>query len=324
MKKNYLQHMGYLLLSLLLFIGCTKDLKQVNIDDGITDRQNNKNECALVSVASEFGTQANTYNRRGLLGQITSSYIDGYFKMEYNGFGRLIKSRYYSEGALVNTIVFTYQYDRIVKETWYDVDTKVKDDEVFYTYNRSGKITTSTSTLGDYNTVYKYTPDGDNVLEYDLYFGGIINYTTQFTYLRPHHKDPMLATPGISYGFPFINGGTSGSNWYSTSEKDISYDENGMNPEVVTDQDPAKTTVKVNQHNYVTAADFFDKLTQEYTHFKFGYENCGDADGGDVKSSENKRIVPTNKINPLALLRLGSAKSIKEQLKELRGRSLLR
>ena len=324
MKKNYLQHMGYLLLSLLLFIGCTKDLKQVNIDDGITDRQNNKNECALVSVTSEFGTQAYTYNQRGLLDQTDISSYDGYFKMEYNALGRLIKSRYYSEGALVNTIVFGYQYDHVVKETWYDVDTQVKDDEIFYTYNRKGKVSKSKSTINDYSTVYKYTPDGSNVLEYDLYFGGIINYTQQFTFLPAHHKDPFLAAPGLSTGFPFINGGTSESKWYSTSEKDISYDEKGMNPEVTLDQDPAKTIVKFNQHDYVTATDFFDNLTQEYSHFRFVYENCGNDEGDDVNSSPKKRIVPTNKINPLALLRPGSAKSIKEQLKELRGRLLLR
>lgn len=183
---------------------------------------------------------------------------------------------------------FLYQYDRVVKETWYDIDTQVKDDEIYYTYNRNGKVNKSKSTIGDYSTVYKYTPDGNNVAEYDLYFGGIINYTQQFTFLPPHHKDAFLATPGLSTGFPFINGGTSENKWYSTSEKDISYDEKGMNPEVTLDQDPVKSIIKFNQHNYVTATDFFDNLSQEYSHFRFVYENCGNVDGDNMNSKKSE------------------------------------
>lgn len=323
MKRNYFQSLGYLVLSVIFFIGCKKEPIEMNMEN-FKNCYNNKNECRLLSVTSEFGDQTYTYNRWGLLDQTTISSYAGYFKMEYNAFGRLIKSRYYSEGALVNTIVFGYQYDRVVKETWYDVNTQVKVDEIFYTYNRNGKLSKSKSSIGDYSSVYKYTPDGENVAEYDLYFGGIINYTQQFTFLPPHHKDPFLATPGLSTGFPFINAGTFESKWYSTSEKDISYDENGMNPEVTMDQDPAKTTIKFNGHNYVTATDFFDNIAQEYAHFKFIYENCGNDNGDPTNSSQNRLAAPLIKVNPLALLRLGSVKSIKVQLKEIRAHSFLR
>ncbi len=321
MTRNFLQYLGYLLLSLLFLIGCKKESKEVNIEN-ITNWLNNKDECRLLSASSEFGEQTFTYNRRRLLDQTNISSYDGYFKMEYNELGRLIKSRYYSEGVLVNTIVFAYQYNRVVKETWYVVDTQVKDDEIFYTYNRSGNVIKSESTIGDYSTVYKYTPDGNNVAEFDLYFGGIINYTQQFTFISPHHKDPFLATPGLNTGFPFINGGTFESKWYSTSEKDISYDENGMNPAVTLDQDAAKSIIKFNQHNYVTATDFFDNLTQEYSHFKFVYENCGNVDGDNISSLQQQPTISTKKTIRLELLRLGSAKSIKEQLKELRNQIL--
>ena len=323
MKTNHFKQLGYLLLSLIFFISCNKESKELSIDN-LANCQNNKNECRLLSVTSEFGDQTYTYNRKGLVDQTNIDSYDGYFKMEYNALGRLIKSRYYSGGELVNTIVFGYQYDRVVKETWYDGNTKIKSDEIFYTYNWRGNLTKAKSIIGDYNSVYKYSPDGNNVVQYDLYFGGIINYTQLLTYLAPHHKNPFLATPGISNGFPFINGGISDSKWYSTSEKDIAYDGNGMNPEVVIDQDPARSIVKFNGHNYVTATDYFDNVSQEYSHFKFMYGNCGNDNGDNTNSSKSQLGVPSTRINPLSLLRLGSAKSIKDQLKEIRSHSLSR
>ena len=316
MKRNFLQHLGYLLFVLIIYTGCKKESEEINWQNHHND------DCRLLSATSEFGEQTYTYNRRGLLDQTNISNYDGYFKMEYNTEGRLIKSRYYSEDTLTNTIVFTYQHNRVVKETWYHVNTQVKDDEIFYTYNGNGKLGGSKSVIGDYNTVYKYTPDGDNVAQFDLYFGGKISYTQQFTFLAPHHKDPFLATPGLNTGFPFINGGTSQSKWYSVAEKDISYDENGLNPEVILDQDPAKSILRFNGHNYVTAIDFFDNLTQEYAHFRFVYENCGDVDGDKINSLQKQPTVSFRKTIRLELLRLGLAKSIKEQLKDLRNHSL--
>jgi hypothetical protein len=35
---------------------------------------------------------------------------------------------------------------------------------------------------------------------------------------------------GVDYNFTTVNGWVDNNNWYSTSEKDISYDENGKNP----------------------------------------------------------------------------------------------
>ena len=297
--------MSFFLLSLLVCIGCQK----------IKDHED---ACRLVSQTSEFGDQTYTYNQWGLLDQYNLSNYDGYFKMEYNASGRLVKSRYYSEGALVNTIFFYYQTDRVVQETWYDGDTQTKTDEIFYTFNSDGMVSTSQSLIQDYNTIYKYTPDGSNVATWSLYSGGILGYTQQFTFIPPHHKDPFLATPGLDYGFPFINGGTTQSKWYSTSEKDISYDENGMNPQVVLDQDPYKSIIQSNRHNYVTVTDFFDNLTQEYVHFRFEYENCGNDVGDNTNSSQKSSVINSGKISPLHLLKMGSAKTIKEQLKELR------
>lgn len=311
-----------LFVSILLIAGCRKETKIANPEADVqsfTAREDNDG-CRLVGDTSEFADLAYTYNQRGLVDEYSLSYYDGFFKMEYNERGQLVKSRFYSGGALVNTIVFFYQDDRVVKETWYDGATQTKTDEVFYTFNRNGKVSKSQSFIQDYMSFYKYTPDGDDVSEWDFFVGGFLSYTQQYTFLAPHHKAPDSATPGLQYDFTGPNGRLTEDSWYSTSEKDVSYDAEGNNPEVILDQDPGKTIVQFNKHNYITFADFFDKLTQSYVHFKFDYAGCGGGsyNSGNAAWALKPHPVNTNKATVMRFARLGSSKSIKEQLKEFR------
>ncbi len=322
MKKNYLKIFGSLAVTILLIAGCQKENKELN---AVTNEEGNatsgfhRDECRLVSNISEFAELTYTYNQIGLVDQENLSYFEnGKLKMEYDAKGRLVKSRLYSGDVLLNTIIFFYVGDRVVKETWYDGDTQVKVDEVFYSYNSDGKVWRSQSFIGDYTSFYNYTADGGSVDGWKFYVGGKLNYAQEYTYLPPHHKDPSSARPGLDYDFISPNGRVSQSRWYSTSEKDISYDENGENPVVLLDQDPSKSVVTFSRHNYVTGTDFFDNLSQTWVHFRFAYENCGGDDGIDIAKSTQKLPFANNKISPLRFLKIGSTKSMKEQLRELR------
>ena len=316
MKKNVLKILGTLFIATLFFTSCKKETKEINYDFGF-----HQDGCRLLSSSSEFGNYTYTYNQKGLLDEYIVPYYEGSFKMEYNSRGQIIKSRLYAGGVLVNTIIFFYHDDHVVKETWYDGDTQTKVDEVFYTYNRNGKASQSKSYIQDYSSAYTYTPDG-NISEWDLYISGNISYTQQFTFLPPHHKDPYLAVPGLVYDFTAINGWFVANKWFSTSEKDISYDENGMNPVVLLDQDPDKTIVQFNKHNYLTESDYFDNITQTYVHFMFDYENCGSDDGDKTSSTSKSQGVSNGKMTLGKFLRIGSSKPIKDQLKEFRMQNL--
>ena len=331
MKMKYLKLLSFLFMTILLVAGCQKQIKDqpasiLKSEDELQSRGSHgddREECRLLSNISEFGEQTYTYNQRGLVAQENFDFFpDGNLKMEYNAKGRLAKSRIYSGDVLLNTIVFFYQDDRVVKETWYDGDTDVKTDEVFYYYNRNGKVWKSRSIIGDYSSFYHYTPDGGSVDGWKFYVGGKLNYEQVFTYLPPHHKMPLRARPGIKYDFISSNGWWGSGRWWSTSEKDISYDENGENPVVFVDQDPTRTIVETNCNNYPTITNFFDVLTQDYIHFKFTYENC--CDGKEQKPATAQKSLPlTNRqINPIQFLRFGSAKSVKEQIRELRQQHL--
>ena len=325
MKQSLVKILGFLVLSIFVVPGCQKDIKEsqpVVHEDNVQARAGHdwdREKCRLVSSISEFGEQTYTYNQRGMVAQENVDFFpDGKIVMEYSFKGRLKKSRVYSGDVILWTIVFFYWGDRLVKETWYDGDTETKTDEVFHFYNRLGRVWKSQSFMGDYVSLYDYTPDGGSVDGWKFFIGGKLNYEQVFTYLPPHQKMPDLARPGLVYDFISPNGWWGQGRWYSTSEKDISYDENGENPVVLLDQDPTKTIREANCRNYVTVSDFYDVLTQEYVHFRFTYENC--CDGSGSKPSAGQEILPAKDhwFNPIKLLRSRPGKSIKEKMKVLR------
>jgi hypothetical protein len=241
----------------------------------------------------------------------------GYFKQEYDETGRLTKSRLYSGSTLIYTIVFFYERKNVVKEIWYNGDTKEKGDEVFYTHDPKGLILTTRSFILDYHVINKFTSTG-NLSEWTLYSGGQPVVTGQYTYLN-HYKNSDRAIPGLEYGFPFANGAYNQNKWYSTSEDIILYDEKG-NPFPDADQDPNKTIAEVGHQNYVTASDFYDVLNQQWIHFRFTYDNCGSTN--DLTEASSSKLSPLNIDRRKSILQKllvhRSAKYIKEQIKELR------
>jgi hypothetical protein len=319
MRKNLIITGCIFLFALLFFPGCQKQAKENTFSENASDEYSRvhhgikREGCRLISTKSEFGEETYTYNRKGLLDQWFTSFYGGYFKQEYDRGDRLIKSKLYVDGTVANTVNFLYSKDKVVKETWYLGETTEKTDEITYQYNWAGKIKKAVSILGDYTIDFTYTREG-NLLTGLMSLGGLPYYSVEFTYLH-RHKTPFSAIPGLEYDYSYAFGTFNQNKWYSSSEKDILYDENG-NPIVQVDQDPYKTIVKTNRKDYVTASDFYDKLTREYIHFRFDYENCGrDEDHGE--SHRQPSPLTHEKPRPFQLKK-GSAKAMKEKLNEFR------
>ncbi len=326
MKRIQISFLIAFLFIAIIFAGCQKEIQTSSAKETTADelavannatQNRSENGCRLILKQSKFGNESYTYNENGLVDKWSIEADGGFFKEEYNSSGRLIKSRFYSGDVLLNTIVFYYQGDKVVHEIWYNGDTQEKGDEVFYTFDSKGEIIKMQSFIQDYVTNYKYTPEG-NVYEWDFNYGGQPFYTVQYTFLN-HDKNPDLARPGINYDFPYVNGAVSQNKWWSTSEKDIIYDDQG-NPVVALDQDPHQTVVGVGHENYVTTSNYFDVISQSWSHFVFNYGNCGPDDNNAIVSMPKSSSTTTNnnRFNFSKLLIHGSAKSIKEQIKELR------
>jgi len=319
MKKIY-----PLLLSVLFFTACekTKELKWQDENDASRHEGGGRNECMLTNVSSEYGQESFEYGKKDLLDKWTIQYpdYDVYFLLERNSAGRLLKANCYdASGTLINIIKFTYKGNDAVKDTWYDPVTNEVVDELVYTRNHRGKIIKAVSEIGDYYTVFTYTPDGDNLKRWKYFVGGVATFQGDYTYLNPY-KNPFSAVRGLDYGFAFLNSPFYNNKLYSTSEQFSYFDENG-NLVIDSDQDPAKTVATANSKNFVVTSDFYNILSDDYVHFVFDYENCGSCKNCNTKTTSNGSSTATrigHQVNLSKLLLRGSAESIKEKIRQFR------
>src|SRR5262245_17096889 len=207
MKQSLVKIAGFLVFLALLSSGCQKETKEAlppNSEDAEVQAKEwhdrDRDGCRLISQASEFGDFTYTYNQRGLVAeQSLPFFTDGKITMQYNFKRRLVKASVYSGDVVLWTITFFYWGDRLVKEIWYDGDNDTRTDEVFHFYNRNGRVWKSQSFMGDYVSLYDYTPDGGSVDGWKFFIGGKLNYEQVFTHLPPHQKMPDLARPGLVY-----------------------------------------------------------------------------------------------------------------------------
>ena len=205
---------------------------------------------------------------------------------------------------------------KVVREIWYNGNTTEIGDEIFYTYNRKGKIVRMESFMNDYYTIATFTPQG-NTATWKFFVGGSPFYEGYLTHTRPY-KNPYLAVHGIEHGFPFINPSYNSDAWWAASEKLIIYDENG-DPFVLHDFDPSRTIWQRGQQNYPKSATYFDRESHGWFPYTFEYENCGKGhDHDDSQITAPPAAVSTRKINPMMLMKYHPSKSIKDRVREIR------
>ncbi len=293
MKKNFLIPVAMFFSALLLMTGCQKETIMPNEEpaDLSSARQDNRNECRLTSVAySNGGGSAYHYNQRGLCNEWTILGL-GTLKQEYDNKGRLKISRIYDDAGLFATIHFFYTGNNVTKEIWYYGNTNDVYDEVHYIFNNRGQNVRMESAIYDYHTINQFDAQG-NVKQWDFYSDGIHVYfsTAEYNY-RPFFKNPNRAIPGIDYGFPYLNAATFGNKECISTEKVVTFDEDG-NPIVLYDYDPRKTSYQRAAQNYPSLGRFFDRVTNAWTSQAFQYENCGgdhgcdDANGNGIRDCD--------------------------------------
>jgi hypothetical protein len=326
MKKILSTRLSLLFFAILFATGCRKETtKTTELNDEIAQpsmesRSDKRGECRLTEYIYEGGSETFHYNRKGLCDEWGIVGWGAILKQEYGATEQLKKSRWYEGDELIYTIHFFYKGGKVTKEIWYDGNSGIVSDEVYYTYNRRGQNTRMESFLGDYYTVNTFDAAG-NVTAWDFYIGGILTYSGRSTFSHRHsYKNPRLAVPGIDNFFPFLNAAESSNPFCISSTKQIAYDENG-NPTVLYDYDPKRTSYQPASQNYPASGTFFDLVTNGWVSQAFQYENCGrggNDDHGDLQRGTPPTAPNANRINPLMLLKRNPAKSMKEQVKEFR------
>jgi antitoxin component YwqK of YwqJK toxin-antitoxin module len=299
MKMNMLK--GIVFTFLILFLaGCNKDElipTLENASQAASLRSDPNGGCRMTSFDSYDGVNdVDQYDqftyKNGLVDNIYTFY--GWtFKLVYDAKNKLIASKVYVDDVQIWLMEFFYKNNKLERMTFRYPETGVLDDEVFFTYNQQGNLERSESFLYDLYATYKYTPDGS--LESNVVFsGGLPFFRGDYTY-NTNAKNPFRSLEGIDvqffYGNPEYG---SGTNWYS-SEKITLYDENG-NPDILYEQDPAKTTWESADQHYPLKATHVDMPTQGIITNTFEYENCVP---GQFARSENLRQNKTSKYSSL-------------------------
>jgi hypothetical protein len=276
-----------LAISLVLFLGCKKEVNETTINSNIHSnvKAENGNKIRLVSVVNQFNTQTFSYNVDGLMDEWYVSGIEFTTKVEYDDDGRFARSLVYVGSTLAYTIFFVYEKNQVVKEIWYNGSTNTVFDEVLYTFDSNGTILKSESIIQDYYSLYEYSKDRQLSL-FTVYIGGVPIVETEYTYLL-NYKNPFDAIPGFTYAFIFFDGVYYANKFYSTSASSTYFDENGK---VLFEdfQDPALTTMQPGPQHYPVAASYFNIALGSYLSFTFTYENCGACAKGKIgKNSAN-------------------------------------
>lgn len=335
MKKKLFITGSILLMAGLFFPGCQKQIKDQPINSETeTELQakgyhkGDKDGCRLTSfdyydgIADQHQIDYYSYNR-GLVDEWAVWY-GWVYKMEYDAMGRLKKSKVFEGAVLLYTIHFFYKNDKVVKETWYIGDTNVVFDEVIYTFNKKGQMTRGESFMSDYYTANTYTVKGD-LASWKFYVGGSPFVSGDYTHYA-HYKNPLVeGTPGISYGFPYINAAfTITKRWY-TSEKITYYDEFG-NPSVYFDEDPHQTQWQIGSHKYPENVEYIDVISGTHLSVGFEFENCDRGNSHHNKSTEINLNKNKNKNfaasldSPLSIRSIlsGSRNKLKKRINEFR------
>jgi hypothetical protein len=263
--------------------------------------------------------QTETYVYKNGLVDKWYAWFGGVFAMEYNNNGKLVRSGFYIDDALLNTIDFLYEKDKVVHEIWYDGDTRDIADEVYYTYNTKGEMIIAESTNSDYITINTFSANGD-LLSWFTVVGGLPYAKGEYVYTK-QIKNPLKQRPGIDYEFPYFNSAGFGKS-YIASEKITVYDEDG-NPFVTYQADPLVTQWHLGYQQFPTLVEYIDKNTGKYSAVTMVMENCGQENAGGSKSLYQK-MVP-GKIKPgspgsLRVLAAGSRRGLKQRLAEIQNR----
>ncbi len=323
MKKNYLKLITSFLLATLFVAGCQKETKETTESNAVVNSAKRAKENSCRMTVNDWPTAARFefhYNDRGLADEWITDYGFGLplhtNEMTYDNNDRLSQSNEFYFGS--NYVYhFYYTGKQLTRLTRVNVDDPTDAIDVIYTYNSKGQNIRQDDDANDSHVLMTYDNIG-NCTRTDIYFGDELWYSDNYTFLQPV-RNPRAAVPGVETGFIAYGPAGFTDKWQFTSNRTEIYD-NG-NLYLFNDYDPAQTTIKTGNHNYPSSANYYDRVTESPVTITFDYENCN-GNGSTAKAGGSQTNMnhgaKTSIKSTRSLLRMGSAKSIKEQIKRMK------
>jgi hypothetical protein len=282
MKKVYFPTLGILLLALTIVTGCQKETPELQdqaSDPTLKSSSYNKDKhgCRLVadSGLSDGFLLTYHYNDKGLADEYHVSKPDQFnfsATMEYDNRNLMTKAIFtYGDGVFYD-IVFTYDKNRIVTETWYTQDTKEIVDGYVNTYNKKGQLVKRDEPVYEIYCLFKYDAIG-NVVSGELFFkDGTFWYGTEYAYSGPI-KNPFASVAGLPSSVFYTDDCTTPNRF--TGLKSYHNDEFG-NRVVAFNWESAETEIKTGPENYPVYQNSRDLISDTWTDQIWRYENCSD------------------------------------------------
>jgi hypothetical protein len=323
MKKNYLKIISSFLLAVLFIAGCQKETKESTGSNELVNSAAKARENSCRTTVDDWPTVGRMefhYNDKGLADEWTIDYGFGSplhtNEMTYDNNDRLIQSNEFYFGS---TYIYHFYYTGklLTRLTRVNVDDPADAIDAIMTYNSKGQIIRQDDDVFDSHVLMTYDNIG-NCTRTDLYFGDELYFSDIYSFNQPV-RNPRAAVPGVDIGFPFYGtGGFSNKRMFTSNRTEI-YD-NG-NLFLYNDYDPAQTTINTGNHNYPSSATYYDRVTEEPLTITFDYENCN-GNGSTAKSGNSQTNInhgaKTSIKTTRQLLRMGSVKSMKEQIQKMK------
>lgn len=277
------------------------------------------NKCRLVftNYGDGYFTDTYEYNAKGLVSDFKSVWFGSlavHATMQYDAKGRLVAGTQSYDGADPVDVVFEYENNRIVKESYYETGTDNLVDLVINTFNLKGQLVKRDGPLYEIYCIFEYDAVGNCTMNEVRLYDGYFIFRNEFKYGNPA-KDPSTVRPGMP---PF--------NWWWINEVSSpnapleidQYVDDGIGGEFKAyDEDPDKTIITTASQNLVgSRLTWDDAFGIEYYQY-WEYENCGGKSVSSARGQKPARVL-NQRSKDILLLRkpLIAGPLLKQQLAE--------
>jgi hypothetical protein len=296
MKKKFFYMLGSVLFTLAIFSSCQKQMDEPDQSGNVTLKSGSKanvtnNYRLLVDKGLSDGfLQWYHYNDAGLADEFhlfKPDQYDWWATMEYSSRNLISKAHFYYSDEEHYDIVFDYDKNKIVKETWYLPGTDDVVDYYLNIYDSKGQLAERDDPPYELKTIFQYDATGNCTSEETFDYQGNLYFGVEYTYSKPI-KNPFASVTGLPIAWLWVNDHLDQNRF--TGLKQYFKDEDG-NQVVIFDWESAETQISTGPRNYADYQNSRDVISDTWTDQTWTYDNNTGNSGLahiDVSSSQGK------------------------------------
>ena len=286
MKKTLSFRQVLVVTALISVISCKNEFQDLNaIDEAALKSANVENKIRLLEDKglSDGFLQGYRYNELGLADEYYLSKTGQYnfwATMEYDSNKRMSKARFYYDADIYFDIVFTYEKDKLVKETWYVPGTEEVVDYYINTYNNKGQLVRRDEPPFQLRSEFQYDNVGNLTVMELIWDDGSLLYGMECSFSGPL-KNPFASVTGLPVAIIWADDNNSSPNRF-TGLKYYYNDEDG-NKVIDFNWESDETIINIGSQHYPIYQNSLDVISDTWADQTWTYEKSA----GKSASSHN-------------------------------------